>query len=159
VIADVAAGSVGVKLGKGRVVGRSGREEDVVDGTGQPLEEALQRRRIGGVECRNTGRADIGCGLFEAIGIAAREDDVGSLGSCPPRRLETDAGAAADDDDGLPRERAHPAVSAPRTGTTQPWSGAGGANRGAVVRSSETKSAATIAAAAQRRPMTTMAVR
>ena len=37
----------------------------------------------------------------EALGIAAGEDDLGALGACAPGGLEPDAGAAADDDDGL----------------------------------------------------------
>ena len=46
-------------------------------------------------------RAELARGALEALGIAAGEDDVGALGARAPGRLEPDAGAAADHDDGL----------------------------------------------------------
>jgi len=36
-----------------------------------------------------------------ALQVTTCEDDVGSFGSCQPRGLESDPGAAADQDDGL----------------------------------------------------------
>ena len=39
-----------------------------------------------------------------ALGITARKDQLGSLNACAPGRLEPDAGATADHDDGLPEE-------------------------------------------------------
>ena len=42
----------------------------------------------------------------QPLGVAAGEDDVGSLGARAPGGLEPDAGAAADHDDGLPEQLA-----------------------------------------------------
>ena len=39
--------------------------------------------------------------LLEPLGISADEDDLGALGARAPGGLEADAGAAADQDDGL----------------------------------------------------------
>jgi hypothetical protein len=39
--------------------------------------------------------------LLEALGIAPGEDDAGALGAGSPGGFQPDAGAAADDDDGL----------------------------------------------------------
>jgi hypothetical protein len=45
--------------------------------------------------------AELARGALEALGVAGGEDDVGALGACAPGRFGSDAGAAADDDDGL----------------------------------------------------------
>jgi hypothetical protein len=39
--------------------------------------------------------------LPQALQVSARQHDIGALGARTPRRLEADAGAAADHDDGL----------------------------------------------------------
>ena len=61
----------------------------------------LQRCRVGGVEGRGALRVDVARCLLEALGIAAREDDVGALAAGAAGGLQADAGAAADQDDGL----------------------------------------------------------
>ena len=73
-------------------------------GAGRLVEEPLQRCRVGGVEGGGAPRADVARRLLEALGIAAGEDDVGALGAGAPGGLEPDAGAAADQDDGLPEQ-------------------------------------------------------
>ena len=73
----------------------------MVDRGRQPVEEPLQRRRIGGVEGGGAPRADVARRLLEPLGIAAGEDDVGALAAGASGGLEPDAGAAADQDDGL----------------------------------------------------------
>ena len=70
-------------------------------GAGRLVEEPLQRGRVVGVEGGGAPRVDVARGLLEALGIAAGEDDVGALGAGAPGGLEPDAGAAADQDDGL----------------------------------------------------------
>jgi hypothetical protein len=42
--------------------------------------------------------------VLEALRVAAGEDDVGSFGACASGCLKSDSGAAADHDDGLPKE-------------------------------------------------------
>ena len=39
--------------------------------------------------------------MLQALGVAGGEDDVGPFGACPAGCFEADAGAAADQDDGL----------------------------------------------------------
>jgi hypothetical protein len=52
----------------------------MVDRCRQVLEEPCQRGRIGGVERRGASRAELQPGLLQATGVAAGEDDVGTLG-------------------------------------------------------------------------------
>src|SRR2546427_329711 len=80
----------------------------MVDRFGQVPEEALERGWIGGVEGRTTQRAEFGRGPLEAAGIAAGQDDARALGAGSPGRLEPDAGAAADHNDGLPGQPGFP---------------------------------------------------
>ncbi len=47
-------------------------------------------------------RADLGRRLLEPARVTGDEDDSGALGACEPGGLQTDARAAADQDDGLP---------------------------------------------------------
>ena len=77
-------------------------DQDVVDRCGQAGEELAQRRRVGRVERRGAGRADLAGRLLEPVRMPGGQDDVGPLGPCAPGRLQPDAGAAADQDDGLP---------------------------------------------------------
>ena len=49
----------------------------------------------------------------EAVGVAGGEDDVGALGPGAAGRLEPDAGAAADHDDGLAGQRSSAALMTP----------------------------------------------
>jgi hypothetical protein len=73
----------------------------VVDGRRQGAEERVEAVGIQGVERRVPLRADVRGGAPEALRIPAREDDLRALGAGGPGRLEPDAGAAADEDDGL----------------------------------------------------------
>jgi hypothetical protein len=73
----------------------------MVDRCWQSLEEPLQGSRVGGVEGRRAQCADVQRRLLEPAGIAAGEDGIGTLSPGAPGCLETDAGAAADHDDGL----------------------------------------------------------
>src|SRR6266568_939657 len=74
----------------------------MVDRCWQVLEESLQGSGVAGVEGRGALRADFQCRLLEPAGMAAGEDDIGTLSPGPPGCLEPDACAAADHDDGLP---------------------------------------------------------
>jgi hypothetical protein len=74
----------------------------VVDRGRELLEESLEGRRIVRIERRGAQGAELACRLPQPLGIAAGQDDVGSLGSCTPRSLEADAGAAAYHYDDLP---------------------------------------------------------
>ena len=71
-------------------------------GAGRSWKKLRQGGRVGGVEGRGALRADFGRRLPEPVGIAAGEDDVGALSPGAPGCLEPDAGAAADQHDGLP---------------------------------------------------------
>src|SRR5262249_10544867 len=57
--------------------------------------------RIVGVEGRGALRAKLERRLLEAFGVAPSEDNAGALGAGSPGGFQPDAGAAADDDDGL----------------------------------------------------------
>jgi hypothetical protein len=104
VIVDRAAGLLEVHLGQRCVVGPPGGDHHVVDRPWQVLEEATQRRGVGGVEGGGAERADLLGGALEPVRVAGREDDFGPLGAGSPRRLEADAGAAPDHRDGLPEQ-------------------------------------------------------
>jgi hypothetical protein len=73
----------------------------VVDRLGKAVEEALEALGVGGVERRGPQCAELAPGMLETLGIAAGDDDLGAFGARQPGRLESDAGAAADDHDGL----------------------------------------------------------
>ena len=103
---DVAACLFDVELRQQRVVGTGARDQHVVDRPGQVVEEPPEPREVGGVEGRGTG-PELEADALQAIRVARGEDHVGSLGAGAPRRLEPDARAAADHDDGLPGKGAH----------------------------------------------------
>lgn len=99
-LVDLAVRPREVHVCEGRVVRAAGRDHDMVDRR-QTLEELRERGGIGGVEGRGAPGAELARGALEAVGVTTGEDDVGALGACAPGRFEADAGAAADDDDGL----------------------------------------------------------
>src|ERR1700745_4124310 len=96
VVFEVLARLVAVQFGQGRVVRSGARDHDVVDLGGQPVEEAVEGGRVGGVEGRGAARADLGRGPLEALGVSSGQDDLGALGASAAGGLEPDAGAAAD---------------------------------------------------------------
>jgi hypothetical protein len=57
------------------------------------------------VEGRGTQGINLTGGVPEALGVTAREDHSGPFRARMTRRFESDAGATADHNDGLPRER------------------------------------------------------
>jgi hypothetical protein len=76
----------------------------VVDRRGKLVEEALQRRRIGGVEGGGAPRADVARRLLEPLRMAPGEDDLGALAAGQAGGLQADPGAPADQDHGLAEE-------------------------------------------------------
>src|SRR5271165_7631314 len=105
---DVAACRVEVELGQRRVVGAGAGDQQVVYGGGQCVEEPLEPVEVGGVEGGDAG-LEFEAGAVQAVRVAGGEDKGGSFGPGEPGGLEPDAGAAPDDEDGLP-EQVLPAV-------------------------------------------------
>ena len=70
---------------------------------GSSSKNAPEPIEVGGVEGRDAG-PELDADALQAIRVARGEDHVGSLLARAPGRLEPDAGAAADHDDGLPFE-------------------------------------------------------
>src|SRR6202034_4133095 len=104
-LVDVAARPREIDVGQPRVVRAAGSDQDVVDRRRQPVEEPLEALEVGGVEGCTAERAELACGVLKALGVAAGENDMGTLGPCSHGRPETDPRAAADHDDGLSGER------------------------------------------------------
>jgi hypothetical protein len=101
VVADRLAHPGPVHLEQGPVVRSAGSNHHVVDRCWQVLEEPPQGCRIGGVEGRGALCANCESRLLEPVGIPAGEDDVSTLSTGAPSRLEPDASGAADHDDRL----------------------------------------------------------
>jgi hypothetical protein len=76
----------------------------VVNRRGQLVEEPPEPFEVGGVEGPGAQRVELARGALEALGIPAGEDKFGPFSACSSSRLEPDAGATADYDDGLPEE-------------------------------------------------------
>src|SRR4029453_13215970 len=146
---------------------------EVIHRRRQGPEERVETIAVGGVECGVTARPDVRCGPAKALGGAGGGDPVCPLGVRQPGGLESDAGATTDDHDGLPEQGrfphggravgdgAHDAsdvraggvttlCSMQVSGSEQPWTGAGAANRDGAVRPSRTKTAEIAAATTQR---------
>src|SRR5260370_42500265 len=100
----------------------------MVDRRWQAAEEPLQGSRVLGVEGRGTLRAEFQRRLLEPVGIAAGEDDIGTLSPGASSCLEPDARAAADDDDGLSGQF-RSALGGNRSGCAGPESSDGGCRR------------------------------
>ena len=100
-VADRPAHLIGVHLEYGRVIRAGAGDHHVVDRVGQVLEEPLQRRGIVGVEGGDAPGVDVESCLLQPLRISAGEDDLGALGAGAAGGLEPDAGAAADQDNGL----------------------------------------------------------
>jgi hypothetical protein len=90
-----------VHVGQARVVHAAGCDHHVVDRCGQVLKEPREAIRIGGVEGGAAQRVKLARGLLQPLGVAGGEDDLGPRGASTARRLQADAGATADHDDGL----------------------------------------------------------
>jgi hypothetical protein len=102
VMVVIEVGSVAVQLGQRRVVRAGAGDQHVVDRPRQVAEEPGERGRVGGVERGGVARADVGRGLLQAVGVPARDDDAGALLAGLAGGFHSDAGAAADHEDGLP---------------------------------------------------------
>ena len=70
-------------------------------GVGRSWKNDRREARIVCVEGRGALRVELDRCLLKALGIAPGEDDAGALGAGSPGGFQPDAGAAADDDDGL----------------------------------------------------------
>jgi hypothetical protein len=76
----------------------------VVDRSRQVTEEPLEEGRIRGVESRGAQRVKLARGALEGLGTPAGKDHPGALSAGSSGGFESDAGATADHDDGLPEE-------------------------------------------------------
>ena len=104
VLAERSARFFGVHFERGLVARAAARDQHVVDRCWQLLEESLQRSRIAGVEGGGALGAELEPSLLQALAVARREDDLGALGPGASGGLQTDPGAPADHDDGLPEQ-------------------------------------------------------
>jgi hypothetical protein len=100
-VADCVAHLGRVHLEQRPVRRAAGGDHHVIDRCRQVPEEILQSSRVVDVEGRAAVRAHVLRRLREPVGIAAGEDHVGTLRPGTSSRLEPDACAAADHDDGL----------------------------------------------------------
>jgi len=66
--------------------------------------DRFESNRIGGVEGCGTQGINLTGSVLEALGIPARKDHLGPFCMCTTCRFESDAGAAADHKNGLPKE-------------------------------------------------------
>jgi hypothetical protein len=73
----------------------------MVNRSGQPIEEVLQRCCVSGVKRTGAPRVDLPGRSIQPLGIASHEDDLGALCTGTPGGLQPDAGATADQNDGL----------------------------------------------------------
>jgi hypothetical protein len=76
----------------------------VVDRRRQLIEEPLEATEVSRVEGGTAQCVELKRRLLEALRVAAGEDDAGPLAAYSSGCLESDSGAAADHDDGLPTE-------------------------------------------------------
>src|SRR5215470_2715517 len=103
---DIVACLFDVELRQPRVIGTGAGDQHVVDRCGQLVEEFPEPFEVSGVERGGAG-PELAADALQAIRVTRCEDHVGALGAGAPRRLEPDARAAADHDDGLAGEGAH----------------------------------------------------
>jgi len=126
---------VEVDLAQRRVGWAAAADQHVVDRRGQPGEEAFDIGGAAEVEYPGPRGVDVAGGTVEAFALATGEDDARIGRSRLVCGLQPDAGAAAQDDDGLPGEGlvegccAHGLVLLPLgravavigSGTAHPW--------------------------------------
>jgi hypothetical protein len=103
VLADKVANLRQVHFGEASVVRPAGCHHHVVD-CWEVTEEPIEGNRVRGVEGRGTQGINFIGGALEALGIPAREDHLGPSCTCTTCRFESDAGATADHNNGLPKE-------------------------------------------------------
>src|SRR6516165_4737024 len=96
---EVATCPVEVEVRKWCVVRARSGDQHVIDGRGQFAEKLSKAFEIEGVEGGRARRADFIRSTLEALGVSGSKDYLGSLGACSPGGFESDACAAADDDD------------------------------------------------------------
>jgi hypothetical protein len=101
---DVAARLFDVEFRQGRIVRTGAGDQHVVDRRGQLVEEPSEPFEVGGVEGRAAQGADFAGGTLEALRVPGGENYVRPLSACSSGRFEPDAGATADDEDGLPKQ-------------------------------------------------------
>jgi hypothetical protein len=101
---DVPARLFEVELRQRRIVRTGACDEDVIDRRGQVSEKFTKPFEVESVEGRHAQRTDFARGALERLGVSSSEDNVRTLGVHAPGGFESDAGAAADHDDGLPEE-------------------------------------------------------
>jgi hypothetical protein len=104
VVGERVAHLVGGHLEEASVARAGASDQDMVDATGNGIEESRHRGWIGGVEGGGGPCADLARRVLETLSRAAGEDHVGPLGTCQPGGLQSDASAAANHDDGLPQQ-------------------------------------------------------
>src|SRR6202047_1361633 len=107
VLADKIANLREVHIGEASVVRPAGCHHHVVD-CREVTEEPIESNRIRGVEGRGTQGINLTGSVLEALGIPAREDHLGAFCMCPTCRLESNASATADHNNGLPKELRFP---------------------------------------------------
>lgn len=104
VLAEKIANLRQVHVGEAPVVRPAGCHHHVVD-CREVTEEPIESNRIRGVKGCGTQGVNLTGGVPQAIGIPAREDHTGTFRTCMTGGFESDAGATADQNNGLPKER------------------------------------------------------
>ena len=94
-----------VHLEKRAVARATGGDEHVVDRCGDCFEKLLQGLRVVGIEGRGAQRADLRGRCVEPVRVSSGQNDFGAFDAGLAGGFKTDAGTAANDDDGLPGER------------------------------------------------------
>jgi hypothetical protein len=107
---------IGVHLEQRRVAGTRPGDQYMIDRL-QPVEEPRQRGGIGRVERGRGPRVYLAGGSFKPVRIPRDEDDIGALRPGSPGSFKPNAGASADQDNGLP-EQLRFALSRGRSGRT-----------------------------------------
>src|SRR5271170_5347629 len=69
------------------------------------IEKVLQELEVGSIERREAKSVKLARSAFERLGISRCENHFGSLVACSPSSFQTDAGAAANHNDGLTTQR------------------------------------------------------
>ena len=100
---QVASRFVDVEVGERQVVGAWTGDQHVIDGRRQLVEKPLKPVEVGRVEGGDAA-LDVESGALHTLGVACRDDHLGSLVVGATGGLQADAGAAADHEEHLPGE-------------------------------------------------------